>query len=545
MIARNHKIFPAEPLLIITFFLLTVCSYAQREKHLPRRSADSLDQLIAQAKHDTLKIKAYINKAQFSYKCGDSATAAQSIFKANELAVKGKFTYFEARTLQSLGRLYMNYGCYDVSNDYCMKALVIAKRIKHNHLIQDLYKKISINMTQMKKLEISLRYSDSALAVSLKTNNNKVITENYSNLAEGYVVLNRFNEAINIYFKALSRAEKNKDSSNMALIYSNLGSLYHSLGKTNEERNFYRKSLRINPLKDEQDFAIKTSSFLGIAAAHHADGNLDSAAFYYRKILITIWGTPNSVAINGYVEVLLRRNQLDSAFFYADLILSNLKNTQFFGYRKAPAILNMASVLVAQKKYSKALPYALQANELGKEIAAVDIQARSAETLCKIYEELGDLRKALYYSRETKRYDDSLKNNSNREEMLRRSMEYAFSKEQFGDSLQHAEEISVQQVQLAAKQAELSSEKRLKYVMAGVLVLIAAFLLFIVRAYRQKNEANKMSLQQKKETERAYEKLHEKNKEVLDSIHYAKRIQRALITNEKYLEKNLSRLQKK
>ena len=42
----------------------------------------------------------------------------------------------------------------------------------------------------------------------------------------------------------------------------------------------------------------------------------------------------------------------------------------------------------------------------------------------------------------------------------------------------------------------------------------------------------------------AFSKLHEKNKEVMDSIYYARRIQRALITSEKYVEKNLYQLRK-
>ena len=37
----------------------------------------------------------------------------------------------------------------------------------------------------------------------------------------------------------------------------------------------------------------------------------------------------------------------------------------------------------------------------------------------------------------------------------------------------------------------------------------------------------------------AYEKLAERNKEVMDSIHYAKRIQTALLPNEKYIDKVL------
>jgi len=42
----------------------------------------------------------------------------------------------------------------------------------------------------------------------------------------------------------------------------------------------------------------------------------------------------------------------------------------------------------------------------------------------------------------------------------------------------------------------------------------------------------------------AYESLHEKNKEVMDSIYYARRIQRALITSEKYIANQLNKLMK-
>jgi len=44
--------------------------------------------------------------------------------------------------------------------------------------------------------------------------------------------------------------------------------------------------------------------------------------------------------------------------------------------------------------------------------------------------------------------------------------------------------------------------------------------------------------------DKAYDELHEKNKEVMDSIYYARRIQTALITNEKYIENSLNRLMK-
>jgi len=49
---------------------------------------------------------------------------------------------------------------------------------------------------------------------------------------------------------------------------------------------------------------------------------------------------------------------------------------------------------------------------------------------------------------------------------------------------------------------------------------------------------------QSKEIQHQKEIIEEKHKEVMDSIHYAKRIQSALITSEKSIELSLNRLMK-
>ena len=50
---------------------------------------------------------------------------------------------------------------------------------------------------------------------------------------------------------------------------------------------------------------------------------------------------------------------------------------------------------------------------------------------------------------------------------------------------------------------------------------------------------------QKREVEAQKHLVEEKRKEVLDSIHYAKRIQNSLLPTEKYIERNFERLRKR
>ena len=66
----------------------------------------------------------------------------------------------------------------------------------------------------------------------------------------------------------------------------------------------------------------------------------------------------------------------------------------------------------------------------------------------------------------------------------------------------------------------------------------------ILYGYRQKRrttlqleEKNRIILSQSHEVKKQKDLLEEKQKEVLDSIHYAKRIQQALLPSQRYLER--------
>jgi hypothetical protein len=78
----------------------------------------------------------------------------------------------------------------------------------------------------------------------------------------------------------------------------------------------------------------------------------------------------------------------------------------------------------------------------------------------------------------------------------------------------------------------------------GGLLLVIGFSVFVFNRFKITQKQKKIIEEQKVMVDKAYESLHEKNKEVMDSIHYAHRIQRALITSEKYIEKQLNRLNK-
>ena len=96
--------------------------------------------------------------------------------------------------------------------------------------------------------------------------------------------------------------------------------------------------------------------------------------------------------------------------------------------------------------------------------------------------------------------------------------------------------------QLQAQAASLKQEKTQRYALYGGLLLVIGFSVFVFNRFKVTQKQKKVIEDQKVLVDKAYESLHEKNKEVMDSIHYAKRIQRALITSESYIEKQLKKL---
>jgi PAS domain S-box-containing protein len=64
----------------------------------------------------------------------------------------------------------------------------------------------------------------------------------------------------------------------------------------------------------------------------------------------------------------------------------------------------------------------------------------------------------------------------------------------------------------------------------------------IIKQQQIIEQQKKVIEEQKQLVDEAYKELHEKNREMIDSINYAKRIQVALLTSERYIEKALSRL---
>lgn len=101
-------------------------------------------------------------------------------------------------------------------------------------------------------------------------------------------------------------------------------------------------------------------------------------------------------------------------------------------------------------------------------------------------------------------------------------------------------EIRKNKAEIEASFAKIGKQNTVIYIITALSVMALILLLFTIRSNNQRRRANKLLSEQKNEIETQKHLVDEKQKEILDSINYAKRIQTALMANSNLMSANLT-----
>jgi hypothetical protein len=130
---------------------------------------------------------------------------------------------------------------------------------------------------------------------------------------------------------------------------------------------------------------------------------------------------------------------------------------------------------------------------------------------------------------------DSINSQETQKAVLKKQMQYTYEKQEAVAKAEHKSELE--------KQQAVADEKNRKQKIIITSVAIGLLLVIIFAGYVFKTL--RATRKQKILIEHKNMEIEMKQKEILDSIRYAKRIQTALIPSDKYIEKNLNKLQKR
>lgn len=468
--------------LLIVLFLLPVAAYS---------SIDSLRTVFEQSKEDTTKL--FVAKslsAQYEYIKPDSAVYYGE--KALELAKKLKQPHDEVSSLLKIGAGYFFAREYNASLDFCNLALDLSKKINDTIYRGNILYYLSRSYSRIARYDLTIQSQLDAIRFFEERNNPAAIGVMYNNMSIAYKYLGDYKEAI----EALKTAYKNYK-------------------KVNSTENYF-------------------SPFINITACYFQMEEYDSCAIYLdsAKVMAEKYNLESNPNILKHMEqwdgdlAYKKGNYQKALSHYQVSHKANLESYEIDD--QIYSQLGIGKTLLKLNRSKEAEPHLLEVLKNAKESNALKRIMMGHEALAELYYQLKQFDKSSYHFKNQISLSDSIFNQEKTFAIMSARTKFDVeNKEKEIQLLNLENEISTKNA--ALQEAELQETKSRQVLLYAILIfaVLSIFGLFII--VKKRSETNKVLSKQKNEISQQKEILQVKNKEILDSIRYAKRIQTAIL----------------
>lgn len=370
----------------------------------------------------------------------------------------------------------------------------------------------------------TLKYSYRALQIYREINDTTCqnFISNLNNIATVYKQSGEYNKSLENYLMALKISEKTNNKGLIIIFNNNIASLYKNKSEYNKAIIYYTKALRLTN-KNEDTLANYPNIFFGFGDIYLSKNELDKSLSYYNRCL-NIGRFINDSSYICSANISIANIHKEKKEFYTSI--KHLNQSLLFkdDERNATAYLALGEIYLAQKKFNLSRINFNTSLNISKRI-------RFQKNICDNYKHLYKLDSCtnnctgaiinhkLYIS-----YRDSMYNLESERKMVATELNYNFDKEKSFLKFQQEERNKINEL----------NNNRKNLIITGIIVLLVIliiFSLFIYKSYLSKNKAHKIISYQK-------HLVDEKQKEILDNITYAKRIQSAVLPSNDYINEH-------
>jgi tetratricopeptide (TPR) repeat protein len=498
----------------VFILLLVICFGDTRGLKAQNKTLDSFNLVLKNAKHDTTRAAIYISLSEELFNTNPDtivplcekaiALAEKNLASANKKE-RRSYLFTLASGFGNMGVTYDNKGKIMEALKVYSRSLGIFEEIGDKLGIAHLLNNMAVIHNKQGQIRVALDYYGRSLKIKEELGDKKGIAATLNNIGSIYEAQGQEKEALEYYGKSLKVREEIHDKKGIAQSLNNIGYVHFSEGNDKEALDFYNRSLKIQEETGNKNGIAICLNNIGLV--HKSKGRISEALEYYYK----------SLHMNEKIG-----NERGVAY-----LLSNI-----------------GSVYLQLKNYGKTIQYARKSLQLSRSLGYPENIKNAAKLLYDANHATGNYRDALENFELFIQMRDSISNTENKKASVKSQLKYEYEKQAAADSVKNAEQQKVKDAQLSAQNAQIEQEKFQRYALVVGLFVVLGGLGFVINRFRLTRKQKKIIEAQKIKVDEAYEKLHEKNKEVMDSIYYARRIQRALITNEKYIERNIRKLNK-
>ena len=312
----------------------------------------------------------------------------------------------------------------------------------------------------------------------------------------------------------------------------NIGNLYFNLKQNKEANIYFVKALSL--AKKTNNKTCEANVCVNIADIKYEAKDYSATEYYYNQALL-IYNANNdlfsSAAVyNNLGNVFAKKNDFKKALLNYDLGLKNrILLEDSFGIGQSH--LQIGEFYLNQNKFSEAINHFKIAEKIYiKQNALIKLES-VYKFLAESYENNGNNTETIKYYKFYGAVKDSIYVKEVSNQLVEMNTKYETEKKE-------------QQNVILSTQNKLSTEtikeqKIISYFIITALLLLAGLAFFIYKGLKNQRYANRMISLQKQQVETKNHIIEEKQKEIVDSINYAKRIQYALLAHKDFVNKFL------
>jgi tetratricopeptide (TPR) repeat protein len=389
----------------------------------------------------------------------------------------------------------------------------------------------------------ALQLHEKSLAYRKKINDKGGIALSLNNM--GHIYMNKGNipKALDLYLQSLKIREELKDKYGIAHSLISLGVIYFNQGERIKALSNFTKCAAIQEeIGDKRGLAY---SYGNIGAAYFKEGDTKNAIDYSVKALeirreINDREGECAVLVNlGVIYKTVNKNNLALECLNKALQIAEEINSR---QAIADALEKLSTHYIGEKKFDQALGLSLRSLSIGQELGYPEIIRASSSRLIHIYRGKKDFKNAIHYFKLFVKMRDSIENESNRKVSIRFQLKYDFEKKAAADSVIRSKETEVKNVELLKQKAILKAKRNQQYALFGGLLLVCLLSIFMFNRWRLTQKQKHIIEEQKLHMDEQKMLVDQKQKEIIDSIHYALRIQKAQLPSERKIALNLQKL---
>ncbi|MBA2612775.1 MAG: tetratricopeptide repeat protein [Bacteroidetes bacterium] len=486
------------------------------------RKIDSLYTIIKTSKNDTVKINAQLKIASLLMK-EDSVKGYHEVKKAYYTLNSLSPNNFVFRAFEKMAKICKNNGMFQKARIYWDLGLARAKSEKNPEWQARFYMRIADHMQSEDLSKQCITYFDSALTIA-KTGDEKLLSDILMKKGRAHYDNGDYKTAMDNYIESQRLFEKNKWRS------EEFGHLLHFIGSVFKRQNFREKALDYyeKELALAREIKIKSleAEALYLSAAMYGElGNLDKELEYEQRSLELYRqeGREGSVALllTNISHNYASKGDYKKAIINCEEALEILKRNgdiskESFIYR------SLGSYYSKLGQHQKAIAYLKMAMEIASKVETKQLLYRSeiTEALAFAYSEMKDYKSAFNTLLEHRYLNDSLDNQSNAEYLSNLEKQY--------DTEKKEKEIALQKVELDKSNAVVKQQATQRNAMIAGCILVLIIAGISIVAFINKRKTSRLLSKQVNEINYQNAIIKEKNKDITDSIQYAKRLQEAV-----------------